>query len=221
MRHIYLIRHAESYSNAGLPTEEPGTYPITDAGKAESERFAQVWAEEPQLIITSPYLRTQMTAEPMRAKYPKAAHDEWKVQEWTFLCPSRYKGSTFASRQPHVREFWERNDPMYQDGGGAESYMDLMGRVALFRQRLRPRQEKQIVIFTHGHFMRAVVWSHLYDRWRHTPETMARFRKFTEAMEIPNLAVLSFHAEAIASQWTMAGLRVLGAGAGTRSSAQA
>src|SRR5271170_2253647 len=127
-RQLYLVRHAESASNAGLLTEQPGTYPITAQGQAQAERFAASWGEPPDLIVTSPYVRTQMTAEPFRKRFPDVPHEIWQVQEWTFLCPDHYKGTTFESRKPHVRKFWERNDPAYRDGSGAESFLDLFFR---------------------------------------------------------------------------------------------
>ncbi len=94
MKRLHLIRHAESHSNAGLPTERPGTYPITALGRAQAERFA-LSGGEPDLIVTSPYVRTQMTAEPFRKRFPDVPHETWPVQEWTFLSPEYYKGTTF------------------------------------------------------------------------------------------------------------------------------
>lgn len=202
---LHLVRHAESFSNAGLPTEEPGTYPITDAGRAQAERFAASWGPTPPaLIVTSPYVRTQMTAAPFREKFPAVPHETWTVQEWTFLCPSRYKGSTFESRKPAVREFWNRNDPAYSDGGGAETFVELFRRVGRMFDQASNRPEGVITVFTHGHFMRAVLWSLLFEARPETQDSMDRFRKFTEAVEVPNLAMLTLQSDG--NEWKPGGL---------------
>jgi probable phosphoglycerate mutase len=188
-RQLHLVRHAESHSNAGLPTEEPGTYPITDAGRLQAERFALAWGERPpQLVVTSPYVRTQLTAAPFRERFPQVPHETWQVQEWTFLCPKLYRGTTFDGRRPHVREFWERNEPTYIDGEGSESFVQLFERVRRMLAQVSARPEESIVAFTHGHFMRAVLWSMLQEPLPSTPAAMRRFRAFTEAVEVPNLA---------------------------------
>jgi broad specificity phosphatase PhoE len=191
-----LVRHAESLSNAGLPTEAPGTYPITDVGRAAAQRFADAWGSPPQLVVTSPYLRTQETAAPFRARFPDIPHETWEVQEWTFLDPSKYKGSTYESRKPHAQAFWERNDPRYRDGGISESFLDLLGRVGRVLTLAKDRTEGDIVIFTHGHFMRVVIWSILSPTA--APPEMLRFRRFTEAVGISNLAVLDLYFD---TQW--------------------
>ncbi len=192
MKLVYLIRHAESASNAGLPTEEPGTYPITETGRLQAWRFADSWGSgPPQLIVTSPYVRTQMTAAPFRQRFSKVRHETWDVQEWTFLCPKLYKGTTFDGRRPHVREFWERNDPSHVDGTGAESFVQLFERVQRTLDQAKGHAAESIVIFTHGHFMRAVLWSLLQEPLPTSPASMRRFRSFTEAVEVPNLGQLT------------------------------
>lgn len=192
MKHVHLVRHAESHSNAGLPTEEPGTYPITEAGRLQAWRFADGWSPgPPQLIVTSPYVRTQMTAAPFRKRFSEVPHETWRVQEWTFLCPKLYKGTTFDGRRPHVREFWERNDPAHVDGDGAESFVQLFERVQEMLGQAKAHPAESIVIFTHGHFMRAVLWSLLQEALPTSPASMRRFRSFTEAIEVPNLGLLT------------------------------
>ena len=72
--HIYIIRHAESRSNAGHRTSSPADNPITEKGQAQAQELAQKIRNTnitPDLIVISPYLRTKMTATPTMKLYPQ------------------------------------------------------------------------------------------------------------------------------------------------------
>ncbi|MFN0077542.1 MAG: phosphoglycerate mutase family protein [Prosthecobacter sp.] len=55
----YLIRHAQSTGNAGLPSDSPASIPLTDQGHAQAQTLADSIETPPDLIIVSPYLRTR------------------------------------------------------------------------------------------------------------------------------------------------------------------
>jgi 2,3-bisphosphoglycerate-dependent phosphoglycerate mutase len=208
MLRLFLIRHAESASNAGLPTESPASNPLSEKGMMQAKRFAELWKDEtPHLIVTSPFQRTKMTAAPYREKNPTTWHEEWPVQEWTQLSPDKYKGTTHAERCPAVDAYWDRYHPEYRDGEGAESFVDLFDRVdAMFKRadEWMIGKHGSIAIFTHGHFMRAVIWSRLFPRRPLSGDAMRRFRSFTEAVSIPNLAILSLRIDH--GRWGVEGL---------------
>jgi broad specificity phosphatase PhoE len=193
VRQLRLVRHAESASNAGLPTDSPTSNPITERGLAQAWRFANSWKlGPPQLIVTSPFIRTKLTAEPFLTKYPEVPHVEWLVHEWGQLDHTRYQGTTYTERHPHVLAHWERNDPYFRDGENAETLVELFGRVRDLLHNVASRTETLTVVFTHGFFIRAVLW------WLHgndydTSEGMAHFRKFAESVDIPNVATLPLH----------------------------
>ncbi len=211
MKRIYLVRHAESYSNAGIPTESPVTNPITNQGRNDAVRFAQTWWADhaPDLIVTSPFLRTKMTADPMRIRYPHVPHEEWRVEEFTPLAHSKYKGTTHEGREPEVARYWARNDPDYVDGEGAESLrVNLFGRVWDFVRICERRlPEETILVFTHGQFMKAVLWRVLFGTSTvSTPSVMAQFYHFSQAIQIPNLAVLELNFN---GQWSIPGAQAI------------
>jgi probable phosphoglycerate mutase len=188
---IHLVRHGESASNAGLVTESAASNPITEVGRAQAERFAAAWSEPPQLIVTSSYIRTQMTAAPFLAKYTDVPHETWPVEEWTQLTPSKYRGTTNAERRPRVLAYYDRKDPHFRDGVGAESFAGLFSRVGRVLTQAANRKEETIVIFTHGHFMRAVLWSILVNPRPETPADMERFLLFSEVLGIQNLTMMT------------------------------
>ena len=88
MVRVWLIRHGQSESNAGLPSLDWRNIPLTELGRRQAERVAEVFADPPRLIVTSPYLRARQTAQPTIDRYPEAAFEEWPVQEFSYLGPS-------------------------------------------------------------------------------------------------------------------------------------
>ena len=89
MVRVWLIRHGQSESNAGLPSADWRGIPLTELGHQQAERIAEVFADPPKLIVSSPYLRAQQTAQPTIARYPGAACEEWPVQEFSYLADPR------------------------------------------------------------------------------------------------------------------------------------
>jgi 2,3-bisphosphoglycerate-dependent phosphoglycerate mutase len=153
---IILVRHGESVANAGGKTADQITNPLTPLGRAQSRDFAQRLDCEPTLFITSSFLRAQQTAEPLRQRFPSVPVEEWPVHEFTFLNPSRHNNTSEADREPSVSAYWQRLDPNFVDGHGAESFSGFLARAREAIRRLLSRNPGGcIVIFTHGFFMQA------------------------------------------------------------------
>lgn len=57
MKVVWFIRHVESSANAGLPTTDPGTTPLTSKGKSQAEALAKTIDKRPELLVVTPYLR--------------------------------------------------------------------------------------------------------------------------------------------------------------------
>lgn len=87
MRTVWLIRHAQSESNFGLPSFIPAAPPLTPLGIEQARYVAGAFSERPNLIVTSPYVRTQQTAQPTLERFPDVPQEEWPVQEFTYLAP--------------------------------------------------------------------------------------------------------------------------------------
>jgi 2,3-bisphosphoglycerate-dependent phosphoglycerate mutase len=179
---VWLIRHGESESNIGRTSADPEAIPLTEFGRQQAYEVAQAFAQPPALIVSSPYLRARQTAAPTIARFPEVPVEEWPVQEFTYLGDLHGRTTTTAEREPYVRAFWDRDDPDFSLGG-AESFNDLLGRVNDLMDRLNSERDGPIAVFTHGHFMRAVIWSILFDGG------MQDFRRFTESYIVPNCGV--------------------------------
>jgi broad specificity phosphatase PhoE len=199
---VFLVRHGQSESNAGLPSADPASIPLTATGRRQAQQVAQAFAGVPALIVTSPYLRARQTARPLIARYPAAACRQWPVQEFTYLGDLHGRASTAREREPYTRAYWDRSDP-HAAIGGAESFAGLLGRVTDFLARLSPLESGPVVVFTHGMFMRAVAWSVLTGITVPDQDQMRSFRRFTERFLVPNASVIELrHADDGTAQLT-------------------
>lgn len=158
MKEIWLVRHCESTSNAGHITISPSSIPLTEKGWKQAALLSNSFDIAPDLIVTSPYLRTHQTSTYIRDKFPHVPHEEWPVQEFTYLSSKRYANTTNLERQPSVKEYWSKCDPFFSHGEGAESFIDLIGRIDTTIEKIKTRQEKYLVIFTHGQFIKTFWW---------------------------------------------------------------
>jgi len=156
---ISIFRHAESTANIGMPVDQADTIPLSERGYQQAHKLSLSFNAEtaPQLIITSPYIRTHMTAAPTMARFPSVPHEVWPIHEFNYLSDVKHRGSTWSSRAPEAAAYWLRNDPDYVDGEGAESCNQLIGRVDHFIDKANKLPADQnIAVFSHSLFMLAV-----------------------------------------------------------------
>ncbi len=190
VRRVWLVRHGQSESNAGLPTGGPGAAPLTELGQEQAARTALAFAEPPELIVSSPFLRARQTAEATAARFPEVPREEWQVQEFTFLGRLHGPNTTGAQRRPHAEKYWGMADPSHVHGGDGESFKALITRARAFLDRLADRPENGLIaVFTHGIFMKAVIWSLFTGVTDPDEEAMRGFRQFNGACDIPNCSV--------------------------------
>lgn len=188
----WLVRHGQSQANAGAATQHPSTIDLTDLGRTQAQRIAQSVTCVPDRIVVSPFQRTLLTAQPLIQRLLREGKQvpvlAWPIQEFTYLSPVRCQGTTAADRQVWAREYWERADPDWEDGDGAESYRQLMQRVERFSRQLA-EQSGLSFVFGHGMFFKAFVIGLSYG-WDATPQAMARYRALESAAPIHNAQIL-------------------------------
>ena len=193
MPKVWFIRHGESEADAGLPTLFPMNTQLTSNGIAQAKYIAQSFPKPPSLIITSKYIRSWQTAQPTIKRYRKARRarpDDWPIHEFTYLSPPKFAYTTKAGRQEQVKAYWERNDPYYVDGEGAESFIAFIERVSYVLKTLSYSHENFIAVFTHGQFISAVRWllQDLPTKMDHN--SMKQFRRFLDFNPISTGAIL-------------------------------
>lgn len=186
---FWFIRHGESISNVNLPTTHPAVSELTPRGELEAEHIALAFSEAPDLIVVSPFVRARQTAVPTINRFPHVPVEEWPVYEFTYLHPQRYNGTTGSERGPHARGYWERCDPYEQEMAGGESFADLWQRVIDLRERLREHRAGFTAVFSHGLFLRALLYLLLTGQEEVTPDLMWRYKQFIEGIWLPNGAI--------------------------------
>lgn len=191
MKNIHFIRHGLSEGNAGLRTKSSATVHLVPEGVAEAIKVAAVLPRV-ELVVISPYCRTQETASHYLAKHPGLPVETWPVYEFTYLKPELYDGTTEPERLPYKHAFWERCDPNYRDAPEAESYALFAERVETAWEKLWARTESEIAVFSHGLFMRGMLWKLIYGSWEPLKDSMAKFRHLPT---MPNGGMLQISGE--------------------------
>jgi 2,3-bisphosphoglycerate-dependent phosphoglycerate mutase len=189
---IILVRHGQSVANAGGTPPDHITNPLTELGHAQAKAFSEGVDCSPTLFLVSPFLRARQTAEPLRRRFPEIPVEEWPIHEFTFLEPSRHSGTNEEQQMPHITEYWERGDPAYLTGPGAESFTLFLDRAREASGRLAQMAPGGcIVVFTHGLLMQAFRLLSLFPKATDA-QLMANFRRFhflhfitnTESLEL-------------------------------------
>ncbi|WP_039909297.1 histidine phosphatase family protein [Acinetobacter beijerinckii] len=191
---IFLIRHAESEANINGRTLSHASIALSENGKQQAK---QLCVSLPQIdyVIISKYLRTYQTAEPILQKYRITAEIDGNIDEFSYLSERKCANTNLDDRKEWVKAYWEKMDRDYRDDDDAESFTDLYICVQLFHKKLRQLEkeyaEKNLVIFTHGQFLRLLLT--LKDRPKPlSRELMQNFRLDLIQQPIPNTTIFLF-----------------------------
>lgn len=185
---IWLVRHAESTANAGEPTRDYATIPLSPLGWLQAKSFIPRVPRRPERIVVSGYLRSQQTAAPLIAHYPEVPVEQLDVHEFSYLHFSGDRAITWQERVPLVEAYWQRLDPWHRENGAGESYAILVERVRNFLNVARTWSGLNIV-FSHEHFIRAVALAVLTRSLAPTPESMKAFSLWRSGWRVPNVAI--------------------------------
>jgi broad specificity phosphatase PhoE len=153
---VWFIRHGESTSNAGAVSSDRSAPVLTEKGLVQAKNVSLKILLRPELIVVTPYIRTHQTAQPLRERYPDAPCETWDLHEFSPLSDNNYINRTQVQQHSTMQAFWERNDPEYVDGAGAESFSAMTQRINEGLTRLRKRTEKFIVVFAHGDILQTL-----------------------------------------------------------------
>ena len=192
----WLVRHGQSTSNAGHPAVGHGEVPLTQLGIEQAHEVARRVERRPDLLIVSPFLRAQATADPIRVRWPSAPCEIWPIQELTYLSPARCNGTTVETRRPWIEEYWRRCDPDYRDGPDAESFTSFMDRLGDFHRRLQALEADFVIAVGHGQFFRAYLMV-LDEGFAGTADWMRRYRTAETAKPMANGGIVVLSREAL------------------------
>lgn len=178
MKNVRLIRHGESAANAGEPSRDHASIPLTARGVEQAHQVARSFVQAPDLIVASPFSRAHSTAMATVANFAASAFETWPIHEFTYLEPARCANTTVAQRRAWVEAYWSRADPVFRDGEGAESFLDFIARAQFFLEQLARHPARDIAAFSHGQFINAVAWLIKRKPQRIDGQAMADWRDY-------------------------------------------
>lgn len=155
---VYFLRHGESVANAtGVRLGD--TPPLTDRGKAQAREAGRRLATLPiERVIVSPYLRTRETFAEIAEHFPDVTVDHSTlVVERTN--PSIMLGKSMGDEA--IGRIWKEIGANYHVLGwrysDEENFEDLRGRAAAAFEFLAELPEQNILVVTHGMFMKMLL----------------------------------------------------------------
>ena len=159
---ILLVRHGESEGNATRTFTASTEVPLTDIGRQQARRAAEVIASRfaPVLVVASPYARARETGEIIAASLGLDIQIDEEIREqWL----GRLRGQPYdcvaddPSFDPLRR--WEWRPPE------GESLVDVQQRVApAFERIASAHRGRDVILVSHGGVMLAL-WAHLIGSW--------------------------------------------------------
>jgi probable phosphoglycerate mutase len=213
MKTIWLIRHAQSTSNAGAVGQDPANIALSPLGQLQAQALlpqvqahAAALGATPTSIHVSAFGRTLQTAQPCIEAYPSARVVVGQHHELTYLSPAACLGLTAAQRSTMVHGYWQTAQPDAVQGAGAESFAAFMQRVQQFDAMLTALPDAWHLVFGHGQFL----WAYALHRCQPYPFTerlnntasawMQRFRQSEVASPIANTEHLELR-QCRAGEW--------------------
>ena len=187
MKTLYLIRHAQSAANAGgtsLPDRE-----ISLSAKG-AQQAAELACRLPanRRVFVSNMRRTHETAAPYCARHDIRPESLPCLNEFSYLPFAAVQGLDAAARKPLAEAYWQRADPHFRAGGGADTFAEFDGRVSDFLHRVWPALPHGSLLFGHGIWIALLAWR-LSGNRAETGADMAAFRAFQSSLHVANASV--------------------------------
>ncbi len=151
LKTITLIRHTRPDIASGI------CYGQTDIDVAESFAIEAAtvaeWLSPPELIVTSPLLRTRRLAEHLATEYQCEMHCNTNLMETNF---GDWEGRAWNDIARSEIDAWSE-DIMHYIPPNGESAQQMMQRVQNALQELAPLPQQHIAIVAHGGSIRAML----------------------------------------------------------------
>lgn len=203
MKKIYLIRHAQSESNAGQTVRPNHQINITDVGKTQAQELAD-WlsanvTEPVTEIFVSQYIRTQQTAQPYLQSTKRTAIVIDELHEFNFLDFDTIKDLSFDDIRVIADDFWQQHSA-HRASEVTDSFEHFVARVKKVRAYFDALPDGTYLVFTHGMLIGMLIWQMLLGD---SPRlyNMKKFREFELATRPKNCEVLLLAAAGINKVW--------------------
>jgi len=201
---IYFVRHGETVLNA-QNIRQGSEGGLTERGREQALATAKRFPThkgKPEIIIASPYERTKETAEIIAKELGlRIEYSDLLVERRN---PSEIIGHAGSERE--VRAIVDRIDKSYHADdlrySDEENFVDLKNRAKKLLKYIKRRREKQIIMITHGIFLKMVVSYMLYGE----KLTASQYNSLSEYNPINNasMAIVSYTTHLFArNEWKL------------------
>ncbi|WP_370680724.1 histidine phosphatase family protein [Comamonas sp. GB3 AK4-5] len=185
MRSITFVRHGQSTANLGAVSAPHPDIPLSLLGQAQAQLLASSLPTQPALVLASPYIRAQDTAQPYCQQWGLAAQLEPLLHEMDAIAYECIAGMEGEQRMAVAAKYWEAADPDLRTGTQAETYAEFGRRVQQFRSQNLPQLPDRSVVFGHGLWMAMLCWQLSGFAWEGR-EGMQAFKRFQMGWPMPN-----------------------------------
>ncbi|MES3005760.1 MAG: histidine phosphatase family protein [Patescibacteria group bacterium] len=156
---FYFVRHGESLLNAAS-IRQGSEGSLSDKGQAQAADTGKRLAHHKlDVILVSPYVRTKETAAIINEQFPTPKKVEYLDLLHERRNPSEIIGKSMTD--PEVKRIVDTIDKSFHDDAyrysDEENFDDLKNRARTLLEYLASRREKNILVVTHGIFLRMVV----------------------------------------------------------------
>ena len=171
--HLTLLRHGISEANATGILQGQADWPLSDAGRQQSQDLAEFWTASGvrfSTIVSSPLSRALETAEIIAARLNCPLEENQLLME--------RKWGRFESKPlTELEAYYEHNRPLSlfeQPPPDGESYWQLYTRAGKFMQQLLGRPPRDFLVVSHGGLLAALLMIALQIAPALMPRTGAR-----------------------------------------------
>lgn len=187
MKTVYFVRHGQSNANASLFRQQVRESSLTPKGIAQAKEVALHMRKLPiEAVVSSTFNRAKATAEELgRETGLQVEHSELFIER-------RRPGVQLRKRKPHPHWLWVQLQlalfarySRYRHSD-EETPEELLARAHAALAYLAARPESNIVVFTHGIFMRSMYAAMTFGEG----VTGRMYLRATRAMRMRNTALM-------------------------------
>lgn len=192
-----FVRHGQSTSNVGLPSETPDGIVLTEIGHTQAKNFAES-VQHTDAIVSSIYWRAIQTSKYLAEKFPKVpVFTSQFLHEINYLCPIKNKNTTKDQRKAAREVFMGNFDLHKKDGELSESLFEFFERIDQGILQLlnlaaeipkNPNRNTEIHVFSHAFTISAILFRIFKPRPldQITNKYCLEFFDFARALKIDN-----------------------------------
>ncbi len=182
---LYLVRHGQTSGNAQR-IHQDNSVSLSELGVSQSTVLAKRFQTVPvDLVIASPYARAQQTAEIIGKTISKPIQTSPLLIE--LKRPSVIEGRHMDDPEVvKIKEDIESNvhNPDWKHSD-EETFFDIRARAITFLKQLDSMADENVLVVTHGHFIKAVVGVMMYGE----ALTPVHDRAFTNTFAMSNTSI--------------------------------